>query len=123
MIPGIKLQMGGQDWLVPPLTLGQLRRLEPKLRAMADIPQGAQGMTAEQIDTIAEVVATAMSRNYPDMTNERVLELIDVGNARAVVLAVLTGSGLQLGEAAAVARPNGVTSMGSSPPRADTPTQ
>jgi hypothetical protein len=64
-----------------------------------------------------------MSRNYPDMTNERVLELIDVGNARAVVLAVLTGSGLQLGEAAAVARPNGAISTDFSLPPADIPTQ
>jgi len=123
MIPGIKISMGGQEWMVPPLTLGQLRKLESKIRSMTEVAADARGMSAEQIDSVGEIVAAALSRNYPDMTSERVLELIDVGNARAVILAVLTGSGLQPGEAAAVAKLNGAMSMDSSPPPADILTQ
>ena len=53
----------------------------------------------------------------------RVAELLDLGNARDVVAAILSGSGLkQQGEAAAVARSNGGASMGSSPPPAAGPT-
>ncbi|HUE67183.1 MAG TPA: hypothetical protein VMP38_03300 [Candidatus Acidoferrum sp.] len=119
---GVKVQMGGIEYMVPPLTLGQLRRLEPKIRAMSDLPPDAGGISTEQIDAIGEIVSTALSRNYPDMTPERVLELIDVANAREVILAVLTGAGLKPGEAEAVTRPNGAISTDSSPPPVDTHT-
>jgi hypothetical protein len=97
MIDGQKIRMGGQEWTVPPLTLGQMKRLAPKLALLAQA--GApSAMTAEQIDAIAETVAVALSRNYPEMTSENVLDLLDGGNTVAVYAAVLTGSGLRLGE-------------------------
>ena len=103
MLPGVTIAMGGRDWLVPPLTLGQLRRLMPKVRQLTDI--GAS-MSEMQITVLVEIVATAMQRNYPDATPETVENLLDLGNASTVLNAVLTGSGLKLsdsrlGEAAA----------------------
>ena len=123
MIPGVTIQMGGNEWTVPPLTLGQLRKLNDKIASMISIGNDDVGITQEQADTIGEVVAAALSRNYPDMTIEKVLDLIDLGNARDVISAVLGGSGLRPGEARAVARGNGATSMDSSPPPADTAIQ
>ena len=103
MLPGVTVAMGGRDWLVPPLTLGQLRRLMPKVRQLTDI--GAS-MSEMQIAVLVEIVATAMQRNYPEATPEIVENLLDLGNASTVLNAVLTGSGLKLsdnrlGEAAA----------------------
>ena len=103
MIPGVTVAMGGRDWLVPPLTLGQLRRLMPKVRQLTEI--GAS-MGEAQIGVLVEIVATALQRNYPDATADMVEDLLDLGNASAVLNAVLTGSGLKLrdsrlGEAAA----------------------
>jgi hypothetical protein len=103
MIPGVTIAMGGRDWLVPPLTLGQLRRLMPKVRQLTEI--GAS-MGEAQIGVLVEIVATALQRNYPDATVDIVENLLDFGNASAVLNAVLTGSGLKLrdtrlGEAAA----------------------
>src|SRR5437763_14814607 len=104
MIPGAAIAMGGQDWIVPPLTLGQLRRLMPKVRQLTEI--GAS-MGEPQIEVLVEIVAAALRRNYPEMTMQTVEELLDLGNAGAVLNAVLTGSGLKprgspLGEAVAV---------------------
>jgi hypothetical protein len=103
MLPGVTIAMGGRDWLVPPLTLGQLRRLMPKVRQLTDI--GAS-MSEMQIAVLVEIVATAMQRNYSEATPEMVENLLDLGNASTVLNAVLTGSGLKLsdsrlGEAAA----------------------
>ena len=129
MIPGVTVAMAGREWTVPPLTLGQLRRLMPKLRQLTVI--GA-GMDEAQLGIVVEVVAAALSRNYPDLGVERVEELLDLGNAAQVVTAVLTGSGLQpeeprAGEASAPGpRPGatesraGATSTAFSPPPADT---
>jgi hypothetical protein len=115
--------MGGKDWTVPPLTLGQLRRFLPKIRSMTTID--ASGLTDDQIDTMAEVVAAALVRNYPDTTAEVVLDLLDMGNARTVLDAVLTGSGLRPaapGEAPARGT-NGTSYTASSPTSADIPSQ
>jgi hypothetical protein len=117
---GIKIQMGGVEYMVPPLTLGQLRRLDPMIKSMRNISSDVRSLSAEQIDAIGEIVSTALGRNYPDMTAEKVLDLIDVANLNEVFFAVMTGSGLRPGEAEAVTRLNGATSMDSSPPPAAT---
>lgn len=113
MIPGVTIAMGGRDWLVPPLTLGQLRRLMPKVRQLTEI--GAS-MGEAQIGVLVEIVAMALQRNYPDATADMVENLLDLGNASAVLNAVLTGSGLKLrdvrlGEAAAPGDNLGAGSM------------
>jgi hypothetical protein len=143
MIPGVTITMGGRDWLVPPLTLGQLRRLMPRVRQLTEIDAS---MSEVQIGVLVEIVAAALQRNYPDATAEIVENLLDLGNAGAVLNAVLTGSGLRLredrlGEASAPGPGPGATStiadqrsveetrrvgdisMGSSLPLADTATQ
>ena len=112
MFPGVTIAMGGQDWLVPPLTLGQLRRLMPKVRQLTGI--GAS-MGETQIGVLVEIVAAALQRNYPEATADMVENLLDLGNASAVLNAVLTGSGLKLrddrlGEASA---PGGSPGAGS----------
>jgi len=92
VIPGIMVSMGGQQWTVPPLTLGQLRRLMPKVQQLTEI--GSQ-MGEKQIRILVEIVAAALQRNYPDISVEIVENLLDLGNAGAVLNAVLTGSGLR----------------------------
>ena len=84
MIPGVAVAMGGQDWMVPPLTLGQLRRLLPKVRQLTEI--GA-AMGDAQIGVLGDHLAVAHGG-------------LHLGNAGAVLNAVLTGSGLKAGGAA-----------------------
>lgn len=130
MIPGVEVAMGGENWLIPPLTLGQLRRLMPKVRQLTEIDAS---MGESQIAVLVEIVATALQRNYPDASFEVVENLLDLGNAGAVLNAVLTGSGLKPrsslpGEVVAVASPGldpgtaGDTFTASSPPPAATAT-
>jgi hypothetical protein len=97
MIPGVAVAMGGQDWIVPPLTLGQLRRLMPQVRQLTEI--GAS-MGEVQINVLIDIVTAALQRNYPETTPDKVENLLDLGNASAVLNAVLTGSGLKPGGAA-----------------------
>jgi hypothetical protein len=119
MLPGVTIAMGGRDWLVPPLTLGQLRRLMPKVRQLTEI--GAS-MGETQISVLVEIVTAALQRNYPEATADMVENLLDLGNASSVLNAVLTGSGLKLrdnrlGEAAAPGvSPGAVSMIAGSPP-------
>jgi len=112
MIPGVTITMGGRDWLVPPLTLGQLRRLMPRVRQLTEIDAS---MGAVQIGVLVEIITAALQRNYPDATAETVENLLDLANAGTVLNAVLTGSGLRLrdrhlGEASAPGPGPGATS-------------
>jgi hypothetical protein len=135
MIPGIAITMGDREWTIPPLTLGQLRRLMPKVRQLSDI--NAQ-IGETQIAVMVEIVTAALQRNYPDITAETVENLLDLGNSGPVLTAVLTGSGLRppglaSGEAIAPEPGSGAsmliqarigeTSMASSQPLADTATR
>ena len=137
VIDGVTVRMDGRDWIVAPLTLGQLRRLWPQVQRLGEV--GA-GMGEDEITAMVELVTAALQRNYPDLKPEKVADLLDLGNAGAVLNAVLTGSGLQpvMGEAlapgtspaggslpepspgAGAKDPDGPRSMASSPQPADT---
>lgn len=139
MIPGITIEMGGRQWTVPPLTLGQLRRLMPKIARLAEI---GSAIGESEIDMLVDIVAAALARNYPEITAEKLEDLLDLGNAGVVLNAVLSGSGLtpaggssQPGEASAPgegpgaaatpaigSRSAGPSSTASSPPSAATAT-
>ena len=77
MIPGVTIPMGGRDWLGPPLTLGQLRRLMPRVRQLTEIDAS---MGEVQIGVLVEIVTAALQRNYPDATAEMVENLLLVMN-------------------------------------------
>jgi hypothetical protein len=88
MIPGITIAMGSRDWLVPPLTLGQLFKFMPRVQELTTTsPVGALG--SEQLAVLVEIVTAALQRNYPEITADEVANLLDLGNARAVLAATL----------------------------------
>ena len=99
MIEGVPLRFGDREWTVPSLTLSQLKRLAPQIAVLREAGAAVE-MTVQQIDALAEVVASALSRNYPETSAQSVLELLDVANAAEAYVAVLTGSGLKRGDAA-----------------------
>jgi hypothetical protein len=131
IMPGVQIAIGDRKYIVPPLTLGQIRRLAPELNRIGDRVSMLDG---EVIGAIVKVVTAALQRNYPDLTEEAVEEMLDMANAPAVFLAVLTGSGLKrsigpgearlgearLGEEGAAApitqMADGTSSTASSPP-------
>lgn len=125
MIPGITISMGGNDWIVPPLTLGQLRKLAPYVQKIRAIDAQDALEADDQLDAVLKIVAAALGRNYPDMDEEKVADLLDMANLAATITAVLTGSGVvRAGEAMPVATdlsPSRLeTSSATSPPAADT---
>jgi hypothetical protein len=69
----------------------------PQVRQLTEI--GAS-MGEAQINVLIDIVTAALQRNYPETTPDKVENLLDLGNASAVLNAVLTGSGLKPGGAA-----------------------
>jgi hypothetical protein len=91
MIKGITVEMAGASYVVPPLTFRQIRDLQPVIERIATL-SGVP--SAEHVRGVAEIVRTALSRNYPELTTEAVEDLLDMGNFTTVLMAVLRGSGL-----------------------------
>lgn len=91
-IDGITVRMGGADYVVPALTLRQLKKLKDKLGALRQISPLAA--SEGQLEPLVDVIHAALSRNYPDLTREEMEDLIDLGNIGQLVAAVVNVSGL-----------------------------
>lgn len=92
LLPGIVFDFGGgQQYTLPPLTLGALQRLQQPLMQL----QAAEALAPASLATIAQAVHSSLRRNYPAVTLEQVGELVDVGNMLELVAAVLDVSGIK----------------------------
>ena len=88
---GVPFALGGETYTVPPLALGAVKQLLPRLQAMR-IPEGIPD--AATLDLMLDVIAASMRRNYPEMTAERLADVVDLGNIGALFEVVMGGSGL-----------------------------
>jgi len=88
MIPGKEIKLGGETYTVPPLTLGALQRFQARLTSYSGT------LNADDVQTVIDVATAALQRNYPDLTADRVADLIDLGNIQEVFMAVMSVSGL-----------------------------
>lgn len=88
-IKGVPIELGGATYVVPPLTLGALEQLMPRIQAFDGT------MNGEQIATVLDCAHAALKRNYPDMSRETLAELVDLGNFGALFEAIMNASGLQ----------------------------
>jgi hypothetical protein len=87
-IPGKVFNLAGNDYVLAPLNLRQLEELGPVIDGVGEV---------SNMNEVARIAATlvlaSLQRNYHDMTMERVREIVDVGNMRAAIEAVLSVSG------------------------------
>lgn len=89
MIKGIKLVMGGVEYEVPPLALGDLERYQDQLAGYSG------GIDAASVSTVIDIAHAALRRNYGQITREDVGALVDLGNMAEVFEAVMDVSGLK----------------------------
>jgi hypothetical protein len=92
MIPGTVVALGGEEFVVPPLSLMQVSAFLPRIRQIASLDPTQMGDA--QLKTLIEVVTAALQRNYPELTKEKVEDILDLGNALPVLNAILGGNKL-----------------------------
>ena len=90
LIPGITLNLGGTDYIVPPMNL-RIQLTEPTRTAVQTIQSGTAD-TAEFVEAALVVILACAQRNYPDMTRDQLLD-IDFGDVSPLVVALMTKSG------------------------------
>jgi len=117
------ITLGGRDFAVRPLKLGQLRHLLDALDEMTGKSAGAL------VEAAAKVVAAGLAPAHPDLAPDAVLDLeATLEELNAAVAAILRIAGLTpvehaMGEARPVASPvlSSAPSMAPSPPAVATP--
>lgn len=83
------ISLGGRDFVIEPLKLGQLRTL---LDALDDL-SGKSG--AAVVDAAARVIQAGLSRSMPDLSLDAVLELeATMDEVTAAVTVILRAAGL-----------------------------
>lgn len=87
MVPGIRLELGGTVFIVPPLSLGAIELLHERL--------GQYSGTLADAPVVIDALTLAIKRNYPTFTRQDVADLVGLENFEEVMLAVMDVSGLK----------------------------
>ena len=90
MIDGKKINLGGEDFIMPPcnfLGLEKYLEISEKLPTISD--------QKEQMSLMAEMVLIPLKRNYPDLTLDQVKGLLDPVNVHEAIVAIVEVSGLK----------------------------
>jgi hypothetical protein len=99
MVPGVKIVLGESEYIVPPLSLGQLRRFKDEFKKVDDARKAATSLGDDQffavLDGSMPIILAALQRNYPSLTQEVLDNVIDIGNFQDVMQAVMAASGLK----------------------------
>ena len=96
---GQTLKLGDREFVIPPLNWKRIRKLLPvleRIREMGPVPVGQ--FTEEMLDDYLTVIHEAVSRNYPEVSQDELEELVDLISAPKVFMAVMGQSGLSQGE-------------------------
>lgn len=91
LLSGVKVSLSGREFTLPPLTLGALKKIGDKISILSEM---STVPTPEQIDAMCQIILSSVNRNYPEVTQDELLELIDLGNLKSVFEAVLGASGI-----------------------------
>jgi hypothetical protein len=92
-IEGLEVAISGRRWIIPPLNLRRVRKLEPLLGRLIAGNSIAE-LSEDSLSATAEIVHLALTRNYPDLSITDVENLLDLRNFREVLDAVMKQSGL-----------------------------
>jgi len=99
LIDGATITLGRRAFVVPPLNLGRIKKLQDDLAILAMVPQDATRFEPHQLEAAITIIHSALTRNYPDLTREEVEDVVDMGNMENLMRAIMGQSGFAKGEA------------------------
>jgi hypothetical protein len=94
---GVRITLGSDQYVVPPLTLKQLRELGSEITSISELA-ASTSLTQERMQPVMRVCLAALNRNYPELTMEALEELVDMRTVTKLVRSVLGVSGLEESE-------------------------
>jgi hypothetical protein len=89
LIDGEEIELSGEKFIVPPCNFSGME----KYLAKAEQLEGAT--YAQQVDLLSDMILIALSRNYPELTKERLKDLLDSEGCNKAIAAIVRVSGLK----------------------------
>jgi hypothetical protein len=87
---GVPVYMNGKNYYIPSLSTRDFMQHEVDLVSVVEGETGAQ-----HIQRLMPVIGLAVRRNYPDLTDEQLMEMLDVHTYILAVRAVSNASGME----------------------------
>ena len=103
-IPGTAINLGGVDLVIAPLSLDQVQQFEEDISKASERLSGKN--FAEQISYCLPVIHAGLTRNYPDLTQDELRKLLDIGNFIPAFQAVVRVSGFEVARPGETPRPS-----------------
>lgn len=95
MLDGVKIKLGGEDYLLPPLNLKLLRKFQAEVECLTDPAKVKElGFTEYSLKALPLLVAN-LQRNYPELTAEEVEERLPVAAIPTLINKMMTTSGFE----------------------------
>jgi hypothetical protein len=89
-VKGIPMELGGTDYIVPPLSLGALEQLLPRITSFKANPSDVA-----DIKVVVDAAHAALKRNYPDIERSVIADAIGLENMMDVMDTIMDISGLK----------------------------
>ena len=86
MLEGTKINLGGREFIAPPLPL-KVFRVHPEWFAMLAKIDGLP--TPESVEVMTKIVLAALNRNYPELTEDDLGDLLDIVNLPKIMQIVM----------------------------------
>ncbi len=80
----IFINLGGRRYLVPPLSGGEIKRLQPLAKKMLQVDIAVD----QRMEAIVQAVQIFMRGSYPRLTREQIEEEVDLGNVTSIIEAI-----------------------------------
>jgi hypothetical protein len=88
---GVPVYMDGKEWVIPALSVRQYREHQ-KLLQDGDV---TQENLHDYIVARVPLIGAAMRRNYPELTDEQVMDMLDLRTVVRVIQAIGFQTGLR----------------------------
>ncbi len=95
LLDGKKVVLRGREFTVPPLTLGQVRKFSEAATFDKVVPVLQGHWVPEAIDALLDIALAAIQANYPEVTRDDLLNLVDLGNGAPLFLAAMGAEKLE----------------------------
>jgi hypothetical protein len=115
MFKGTQIELGGETYTVPPLSLETLEELEPQFQQLA----APAANLKERVQRLMPILLASFQRNYPEITEAKLRALLDLPSLNLAVDAIMRANGFRMakpGESAPVQESTGAGSTAISSP-------
>lgn len=93
---GIPVYFEGREWIVPPLSVRQFRdSIELLTEPVGEV---TAANAVDRMTKFVPVIGMALRRNYPELTDEMLLDALDLRTFVETLLAVQKASGMKVGK-------------------------